>query len=412
MLLSKLLSVLLAMVSLRGSLCLNMGQDALLLGAGGEPVTPPGVYQQVYAIGSTPYFALCEKQSGLYRICDGQGNMQSEETCEAVRACGEGVIVKKNGLWAYCDQSLAPLTDYAYSAIYAAGENCYAFRTSLADDRADELYILDRDGRERASGWMLAYGDLKYADGRCACVDQETGLYFYIDGEGARVSEESFLWAGDYVSGLAAVRTDSGLGVIDTDGSRILSPVYERLILTEHFILCREAGVRGAVQIYARTDDGLIQFASVPYGDAAAVGKYIAIYGERYAFALGAEGTVRAVFTPDTLLYEGVGTQLIARDQNGAYVYDVANARMRSAFFSDVRRLRNTDAYLCARADEDGTLRFGVLSAEGEMLLETDYEYISAPGADIAAALRGSTVYLYSLTGDEPFCFKKIEIGK
>ena len=359
-----------AFMSLQSTVCVNLDGDALLMGRYNALCTAPGVYSQAWPLGDTGFYGLREKDGGRCIITDCMGNPLSEPIYEDVTMCGKAIAIRLNGFWALSDRALNLLTDWRYTAIFPAEEQFFAFCTNLWDDRADELYILDPLGRERATGTYLLYTDLIFSDGLCACVSAETGCYGYIDGEGKWVREPSCLWTGAYTNGLAAVSTSEGNGVIDSGGDWILSPVHSSLSLSSKFIICRES-VSNELIIYRRTSEGLIRLDSIPEGYAAQVGQDLCVYADQYVYLLSEEGDIRGIFSGDTLLYEGFGTQVIARDRNGMYVYDAESARM-STFFDSLQRLKNVEFYLYSEADENESLHFGVLTKDFQALLNAE----------------------------------------
>ena len=396
--LASLLSFALALLSLRSGLYFDLGDSALLMDQRLRPLAAPGVYSQASPLGDTGYFMLREKQSGYCLLADSAGNPLSEPLFEDIKLCGEGIAVKYADQWALSDRALNRLTGFSYSAVFPAGDKYFAFRTNLWDDKSDELLILDASGREKSTGVYLLYADLVFSDGLCACCNGETGRYGYLDSEGMWVGENNYLWAGSYVSGLAAVRTQDGSGVIDTRGDWILSPIYEQLTLSERYVICRDKG--GALIVFARTSSGLIMLRNLPGAHVAQVGEYLSFYTDEYVYLLASDGRIRAVFTGDTLLYEGFGTQVIASDRNGMYVYDAETGSM-SEFSFTKSRLKHGDLYAFSRTDEDGSLRFGVMTADYDVLLEAEYDYVSASEQGVLAARDGKTVTLYKRDGDQ-----------
>ena len=379
----------------------NLGTDALIVGAGFEQYASPGVYSRVYPLGDTPFIALMEKESGFYIITDREGIAMAEARYEQVEGCKENILIKQNGFWALHDRALNRLTDWDYSAIFPAGDGFYAFRTKLWDDSADELYILDIYGNERNSGTKLLYTDLRYSEGLCACMSAETGRYGYVDGEGVWALEPRYLWAGDFTGALAVVRTEEGCGLIDAQGNWILSPMYSEMTLSENYVICREKG-SGTEYVYSRAPEGLIMILHGKSASAVSLGKYCAFYTDRYAYVFDADGTRRALFTGETRLFAGCGSQVIARDSNGMYVYDT-DTRTMSGFYAEIRALRGADAYIAGEGDQEGNWKFGVLSMRGELLLNIEYDTISAPAPDLLAAEADRVITLFALTEEKAY---------
>ncbi len=407
---SRLLSALLVIVSLQAPLCINMDSGALMIAEDGTTYAAPGVYSQIYPLGDTGFYALREKESGYCILTDRLGNPMTEPVYDDAKMCGEHILLRNNGRWALFDSALNMLTDWSYTAVFPAEDRFFAFRTNLWDDKADELYLLDSLGTERATGVLLLYTDLLSTEGRCACVSAETGRYGYVDADANWVLSPEYVWAGEYRCGLAVLSTQEGSGVIDLKGNWVLEPVYERLALSEKYVLCREKGAAEPT-VYRRAPEGLDRIENLPEGNAAQIGNYLAVYSGDYVYLFSSAGETAAIFAGDTLLYEGIGGQIIASDRNGMYVYDPVHLRM-SRFFQALNGLKNSQLYLFSEPGKDGVMRVGLLTTEFETLFEAVYDDVAIPQEDVVALNQGTLVTVYSIRDGQPVLLVQTELSQ
>ena len=65
--------------------------------------------------------------------------------------------------------------------------------------------------------------------------------------------------------------------------------------------------------------------------------------------------------------------------------------------------LRGADAYIAGEGDQEGNWKFGVLSMRGELLLNIEYDTISAPAPDLLAAEADRVITLFALTEEKAY---------
>ena len=129
---------------------------ALLLDEDGLPLVQAGDYSEIL-MGPEGFLTARRASDGRWTALDASGTVQAEEGYDLIRQAGGRLILKKGGLYALAEMDFTPLTPWEYSLILPAGEGFFAFRTNLFDDRADILYILDRDGEARPTSRRYRY---------------------------------------------------------------------------------------------------------------------------------------------------------------------------------------------------------------------------------------------------------------
>lgn len=96
--------------------------------------------------------------------------------------------------------------------------------------------IADAPGPQAVSDVAAPYDPLRHLAGHrwtshvfegLVCVEDETGLYGFVDTENRPVIPAQFVWAGDFHEGRAEVQTATGMGLIDRSGDYVIPPEYE-----------------------------------------------------------------------------------------------------------------------------------------------------------------------------------------
>ena len=368
---------------------------ALLLDEDGLHLVQAGEYSEIL-MGPEGFLTARRASDGKWTALDESGTAQAEEGYDLIRAAGGRLILKKGGLYALADTDFTPLTPWEYSLILPAGEGFFTFRTNLFDDRADILYILNRDGEAWPTSRRLAYGPEEMASGRSKAMSADSGLYGYLNERGEWAVAPAFSACSAFTDGVAAARVKSGIGAIDESGVWLLSPLYSTMTVGENAILCRE---NETLYLYRRDDEGLIMVLQYEDAHGALCGEFAAVYTEEYAYLYDLYGTVAATFSAETLLLPGLGGQVIAADENGMYVYDVASRRV-FGFYDDLRPMPDAGAYRAAwLGDTPAGYTFGALGADGSEILPIRYSCVAATGENLLAAKDEGAAYVFK-TGE------------
>ena len=406
------LAIMLTLLSLfvrtASNVCVNTDDGAFMLDRRLNPVTEAGTYDRALRAEGTELYALREQSTGLYLIADAAGQPLTRAVYEDVRGENGRVFLKRDGLWAIYDSGLNPLTGHYYTALFRAGESCFAFRTSLWDDAPDALYIIDARGSERPTDKVLLYTPLIFADGLAPATDATTGRRGYLDEEGEWMVAPELAWADAFNGALAVASLDGGSGLIDPAGDWILSPLYDEMMLGTNYVICRE---EGTLYVYARTDEGLIMRENREDAYASEVGAYYALYTDDYAYLCDMDGYEAAVFTGDTLIYPGLSGQVIASDMNGMYVYDVDTRRF-SDFMAYIEALPRADAYRCAALGDDGAYLFGAIDTGLSTVIAPAYAQMKSPAEGLLAAGDGENIYLFALNRDGAELVKTVPLNR
>ena len=390
----------------QASTAVTVDDFALLLDENGSVLVEPGTYRAIRRLGGTGLFSAKRAEDGKILLLREDGTPLTDLNYLSAASWGTLLLLDEGGGSYPAGPDAAPLTHTRYSRLVPFGGSCFAFKTSVYDDIADELYVLQSDGTEADSGVRLFYADIAPAEGLCAAMNAENGLYGYLNEEGAWAIEPQFLSAGAFLGGSAVVGVPSGMGLIDAQGEWLLSPLYRDMRLSPRFVICTESD---ALFVYERTGEGLMMRWISEDGFAAPLGEYFAVYGEEQTLLLSAEGEILEEFPPDVLLEPGQAEQVILFDEAGACVFDCL-ARTRTARFDHVARLDAENLYLCALyAGGSEPYRLGAMDKNGTMLLQAEYQSLVAAENGLLAARDGENLLLFRLEQGEAFLLARIE---
>ena len=377
----------------RAAVPVNLDGCALLLDDNAALLVHAGEYSRIRK-SSDGLLTACLLETGKWIVLDESGNPITEEQYDLIRPEGDKLILKKGRHYALADWNFSLLTGWEYSLLLPAGEGYFAFRTNQWDDAADILYLLDAEGEAEPSTRRLAYAPDEMTCGLSKAMSADSGLYGYLGERGEWAVAPSFSACGAFVSGIAAARVSSGVGIIDPDGTWLLSPLYSGMVVGENAILCRE---RETLYLYRRDEEGLMMVLQYEDAHGALCGDYAAVYTEDYAYLYDLYGSVQATFSAETLLYPGLSGQTIASDRNGMYLYDPGTQQI-FGFYDFIQPMPAANAYRVASLDESsGDYSFGVLGEDGSELLEIGYKSVDAPGEKLLAAVDEGAVLVFRI---------------
>ena len=295
----------------RASTAITVDGFALLLDEDCNVLVPVGAYSRIDPLGTTGLFSAKRAEDGKILLLKESGAPLTELSYLSAAGWGELLLLDEGGGSYPAGADAAPLTHARYSKLLPFGKSLFAFKTSVYDDIADELYVLQSDGTETDSGVRLLYADIVQSEGLCAARNAENGLYGYLNAEGAWAIEPQFLSAGAFLGGSAVVGLPSGMGLIDAEGEWLLSPLYRDMRLSPRFVICQE---RDALFVYERTNEGLMMRWISEEGYAAPLGEYFAVYGEEETLLLSADGEILEELSAEVLLLPGQAGQVILYD--------------------------------------------------------------------------------------------------
>ena len=376
----------------------NIGGAAALLDDDGNVLIGAGMYSRIVALGASGLFAAaCE--DGKILLTDESGGVVPAGTFSSAIAENGRLIMKRDSAYFLADADAKALTDEVYSAILPAGKGFFAFKGSLWDDIADELFILDADGNESASGIKLSYANQAMRCGRAAAMNAENGLMGYLDENGTWVIPPIYSAAGAFNDGIAAVALPSGTGLIDLNGDWLLSPLYSDIRVSERFILCRE---RETLFVYERTDEGLIMRYLGEGGIGTLVGACFTVCVEENVYLFDSRGELLEIFDGSAMVFPGFGTQLILYEADACCVWDTESAR-RFGQGESIRCLDENGLYTYLLPDTQGgaAYRIGIMDQHGKELSEALYEDAASCGGGIIGAVLSDQIHIFRYDGDK-----------
>ncbi len=377
---------------------LNIGGVAALLDDDGSILVGAGAYLRITALDSTGLFAAA-REDGKVVLMDETGCAISEGAFSSAAAGNGRLILKRDAGCFLADAQAQALTEEAYSAILPIGKGFFAFKGSLWDDIADELFLLNADGDETASGIKLSYASLNMRCGRAAAMNAENGLIGYLDEGGAWAIPPAFSAAGAFNGGIAAVGLPSGIGLIDLNGDWLLSPLYSDIRVSECFVLCRE---RETLFVYERTDEGLIMRYLGEGGVGTLAGAYFTVCAEESVYLFDRQGELLEVFDPSALVFPGFGTQLILYEAEGCRLLNVESAQR----FGQCESIRCLDenglyAYVLPAGQGGASYRVGVMDRHGIELSKAQYEEAVSCGGRVVAMLASDEIRICRYDGEK-----------
>lgn len=374
------------------------GDKCALVTSEGSVLLKPGEYAELLSVTENVFAARTKKGAG-WQLLDASGVPLGDAVYEDIYADGGMLLFRVGGKYGVMDESLSVIYEPQFSRVVASGEGSFlAIRTDPDDETADGVYLLDGKGGESTTGTTVVYGLNAFSGGLSAAVSPGTKRAGYINAEGVWAISPQYAYASGFVGGLAVASADSGVGVIDASGNWAVSPKYESVALSQGNGVFAATTGGGRVTVYdadtlaivadvsggaayARTER-LTDMALVTVGGVSSLysrgGEVLASWNEEEGASLWSAGNDRMILVSDdeAWLLNGKAEKL-------AGPYAEVSALDESAF---------------AYADYDGFS--GILSADGNVVLQTEYDSIAmaAPGMYIARDASGA--YLINAGGD------------
>lgn len=310
----KWIAVLACLLLLAGNACaavsIRMEDTAALLEESGAVLVESGRYDDIVSIGGG-WFAA--EEDGMYALMDETGTAVTEAAFAELRFEGGLILAKKGGGWGLLNPDGSARSEFAYSLILPGPSlNCWALKDDPNDMNSDKLYRIDAQGKQHATRLYLRSLSRSPAEGMLAVCLRGESLYGYCNVLGNMVIPAAYEYAGDFVNGLAAVVMDGNYGAIDRKGNPVIPAQYSFLEISHSGLV-----------IAAKAGEGAWVFDLEGKERAAFAGEdvYIALVGDGYAvvnsqflYVFGRDGELILEAPPESVVLEGVGSQLIISD--------------------------------------------------------------------------------------------------
>jgi len=359
----------------------NFNGGAVAIDETGSAVIPAGTYDRIFTLRNdegklTGYAAgILSDSTYLYSVLNSEGTPLSDHIYSTVTSAGEGCIVSRDGKYSY-HSSAHKYDDLTFSAMAYAGDGMLlALNGNIYDDIGDTISILWADGISFRTGISILNGFGPMSEGLMPLYDDSTRLYGYINNQGSWVIKPAFKYAAPFENGLAIIAAEDGYGVIDSNGTILLTPNSTQLARSGDIF----AMIRGdALRVY---DSDLKITAVMPLN-----GAEVNLTGDHIVISTADSEAVYDAY--GTLLFTMPAGSHIASAGNGAFIVRSGSWNDASVSLTwldgsalspachSIYPLDSTNlAY--AIADTDGILRYGIMAADGTFLTDAIYNSIA-----------------------------------
>ncbi|MBP3653142.1 MAG: WG repeat-containing protein [Clostridia bacterium] len=395
----KMLAVLLCLLLLNGwasaAMCVRMDGGALLLGADGSEIIPLGVYEDIVPLGGNLY-AAC--RDGAYALMDDTGELRSDFSYDYLALSGDVLIAETGGLRGLISPDGEPISPLEYTRILPAGDGSFrAIRGDGDDLESDELFILDANGNESATGLFIRRMHEAGEADLLAVLEPGSGLWGYCGVSGEMVIPARYSHAGAFLHGRAAVVEEGLYGVIDTGGKTIIEAAYDYLeVCAGGFIL---AGLsQQGVWVFDLNGNEIARYEGEETA-AAPVGDGYAVYDGESLILYAADGEILAQGVQGASITEGLAGQFILA--NGAWGEQCVGIVGTENLYQNLYPLgyaQGEPVYACMEANsaryindllgevqisvDIESARYGVVDAQGELIIPAEFESIAAIADD------------------------------
>lgn len=370
------------------SVSVRTDDGALLLRVDGGVIVPMGAYEDIVSLGSGMFAAL---QEGGYALMDESGVQRSETAYSDLRPAGKYLLACRDGSWGVMSLDGREISAFDYGRIEASGKDVFwALRGNVNDGESDELCILDAEGSERSTG-IFVRGMGSASDGLVPVLLPENSLWGYCDAAGKLSIPARFSYAGEFISGYAVVAGEDGFGVIDAAGNVVVDLQYDTLELSPAGFILASRNPEG-VCVLDMNGDIRFEFAGEDVFAALAGDGFMIFDGEGVRL-FDADGGEIARLSPEAAVSEGAAGGLIISD--GAWGEECVFILGSEKRYQNIYPLGLADGagiYACMQANaaryvndllgeielsvDMESARYGVLNADGELLLPCAYESI------------------------------------
>lgn len=356
----------------------NYTGGAVAVDENGSILIPAGDYDSLYVLRNDADkavgYAAGKSINGtmLYAVLNSQGSALTDFKYSSIREAGNGCIVGEGRDYRYLTGS-GVYNNYIFSDIVYLGNGRLLVTTGdIYDDIGDPMSILWSDGITLNTGITVLNGFSEYSEGLMPLYDDRSSLYGYIDTQGTWAIEPSFLYAGDFIDGLAVIATVNGYGVINKVGNFLLTDGNTLILRSDQLI----GAIRGdTLRIY---DHDITQTCMMPLDGASAsvLGEYIIKYS----------GDSGAVYDhTGALLFTAGDCYSITPSSEGRFIVFSGSKDDRSAYLCGNDGKAISEAYHAVHhldsgiyaygliSEEDGKLRYGLMDADGSIITEAEY---------------------------------------
>ena len=389
-----LLCAILLLGSAQASVALRMDDGAVLLEENGAEIVSFGTYSDIAPLGVGLFAAV---QEGKTALMDASGSLCTDFVFDHILRKDDLLLGSVSGKWCILNPDGSPRTDAVYGMIVPNGlGGAWAIHGTGGDVASDELLVIDENGAEISTGlYIRSMADIA-GDGLIAVQPSDSFSYIYCNAQGQPAFDASFETAGSFSGGAAAVTGGGSFGVIAPDGSFILPAEYSFAAVSESGLILavNESGV------YACGADGkLIPLQQGENLSAAFVSEAVQVYDGEKLNVYSPDGTLLHELAADASVIAGLNGQLIISDgfwgEECVYLSGTEKSyqNLNPLGFADgeavyafmevpvAKYMNNLLGEVQFSADMDAA-RYGIASAEGEMLLPAVYARIEAVADD------------------------------
>ncbi len=398
------------------------GTLSALIGENGATIIEPGVYQEIFDVRAGELFAAKDMSSGNYLLLNSSGEALSDADYSYFEKTDGGIMYAKGSKYGVMDFELNEIVPCEYTWIVPNGNGEYlALRTDIWDDSPDGVYLIDKTGYVSPTGVKVAQFLMPFNSGLSPAMSTENGRYGYLDTEGHWALRPQYVYAEDFINGLAIASLDSGFGVINERGDWVITPKHDYV----------SVGAReDSVIIGVNFDNDVVvydaaTFAEIFTYDAHTYGAYVVgggdmifVYADDGVSAVDAKGDVIMRLQPDALIVAAGDSHLIVFDGEwggeNAYVCDlngnpVTPSRQNITYFGEYDGLSYFvfDEFDAEESETSeiiwysDTITCGLMDEDGRELLQAEYTLITSPADGYVFAEKSDGMYLYDMQARE-----------
>ena len=395
-----------------GPYCVDTEYVVALVNMDGTECIPNGIYENIFCLKSGSLYAA--GKSGEYHLFNEKGVQLTEDTFAMARLVGEIIIFRRDGMYGAMDVSGNVLIEPVWRQLIANGDGGFlALDSSPLDDQADEIIYIDNEGKAVFTGNYILSGLRDISDDRMPFMTSD-GHYGYLDERGTVVIPASWLYAGDFLEGIACVTGDNGKGMIDTNGNVIIEPIYTYLERGENLVVAlSETGEATVFEMEGRSKFNItgeqLQVSVVQNCVVAVDAVETRVYG--------ADGTCLLTASAGAVVSAGLNGQLVIFDGEwGEKCQWLINADGSAASEKYQRILplagdryayltmSGTDYYSAdlgtlQKSWDYDSLRYGLMDGQGQILLPAEYLEICALDEDRFLLIEAGAVYFADENG-------------
>lgn len=360
------------------------GGTALVDLDGGE-IVPFGIYDDIVPLGNDLFAAALQGKSALMNA---EGALLTDHAYDHILHRDGLLMAGTDGKWRLLAENGRAKTGLDYGLIIPNGfGGAWAMHGTNDVFSADELFLLDEEGREEDAGMMVRRMGEQSGNGLLAVMQMDADTFVYVNTDGEIAFDADYETAGSFVNGAAIVSDGGYFGAINTEGEWILPPEYT-------FADVHEDGMVLAVNadgaILCGIDGNIRWRISGENLSAAFAGENVLVYNGEDLFVYTLDGVIRNELPSDAAVYAGLEGRLIISE--GAWgehcvyldgtpdkyqnIYPLGRAKGEAVYaFMEVRAVRYMNNLLGeAQLSADmNTARYGIMDQNGEILLPARY---------------------------------------